>query len=315
MDSYSLSAAAKINLYLEVVGDRPDGYHELVMVMQSVGLADRVTVRHTNVPTIRLRCDHPQVPNDTTNLAYRAAALLQSRFPQAANQQGGVEITIEKRIPVGAGLAGGSVNAAATLVGLDLLWQLGLTQIELQTLAAELGSDIPFCIAGGTAIATGRGEQIDTLHGIDGLYVVLAKSPLLSVSTPWAYNTYRQHFADTYMDVQTVGKTRQERLQSSPMMTAISQQDGAAIGRHLHNDLEKVVLPAHPEVAAIRAIMSKAGGLGTLMSGSGPTLFTLTDNHAEATAIAQQLRSRYTESELGLWVAPFVTSSLQLVTG
>lgn len=315
MDSYSLSAAAKINLYLEVVGDRPDGYHELVMVMQSVGLTDRITVRHTNVPTIRLHCDHPQVPNDASNLAYRAAVLLQSRFPQAAKQQGGVEITIEKHIPVGAGLAGGSANAAATLVGLDLLWQLGLTQIELQTLAAELGSDIPFCIAGGTAIATGRGEQIDTLHGIDGLYVVLAKSPTLSVSTPWAYQAYRQVFSDTYRDVQTAGKTQQERLHSSPMMAAIAQQNGAAIGRHLHNDLEKVVLPAHPEVAAIRTAMTEAGGLGTLMSGSGPTLFTLTDSRAEAEAIAQHLRSRYSESDLGLWVAPFVPSSLQLVEG
>jgi len=315
MDSYSLSAAAKINLYLEVVGDRPDGYHELVMVMQSVGLADRVTVRRTNVPTIRLRCDHPQVPTDATNLAYRAAALLQSRFPQAAQQQGGIEITIEKNIPVGAGLAGGSVNAAATLVGLDLLWQLGLTQIELQTLAAELGSDIPFCIAGGTAIATGRGEQIDTLHGLDGLYAVLVKSPTLSVSTPWAYKAYRQAFADTYRDVKTAGKTRQERLHSSPMMTAISQQDGPAIGRHLHNDLEKVVLPAHPDVAAVRAVLEAAGGLGTLMSGSGPTLFTLTNSRAEAETIAQQMRSRYAESELGLWVAPFLPSSLQLVEG
>ena len=313
MDSYSLSAAAKINLYLEIVGDRPDGYHELVMVMQSVGLADRVTVRHTNVPTIRVHCDHPQVPNDTSNLAYRAAALLQSRYPQAANQQGGVEIIIDKQIPVGAGLAGGSANAAATLVGLDLLWQLGLTQIELQTLAAELGSDIPFCIAGGTAIATGRGEQIDTLHGIDGLYVVLAKSPTLSISTPWAYKSYRQAFADTYQEVSTAGPPRQERLQSSPMMTAISQQDGVAIGRHLHNDLEKVVLAAHPEVAAVRSAMMEAGGLGTLMSGSGPTLFTLTESLTKAEALVRQLRSRYAESELGLWIAPFVSSSLQLV--
>ncbi|WP_204140266.1 4-(cytidine 5'-diphospho)-2-C-methyl-D-erythritol kinase [Halomicronema sp. CCY15110] len=313
MDSYSLSAAAKINLYLEVVGDRPDGYHELVMVMQSVGLADRVTVRRILPHEIRLRCDHPAVPSDATNLAYQAAALLQQRFPKIMGQQGGVEITIEKNIPVGAGLAGGSTNAAAVLVGLDLLWQLGLTQIELQTLAAELGSDIPFCIAGGTAIATGRGEQIDTLHGLDGLYVVLAKAPALSVSTPWAYKSYRQAFADTYLDVATVGPTRQDQLHASPMMAAIGQQDGPAIGQHLYNDLEKVVLPAHPEVKAVKAALASCGGLGTLMSGSGPTLFTLTASQAAAAGIVQQMRSRYSESELGLWVAPLLPSSLQLI--
>ncbi len=313
MDSYSLSAAAKINLYLEVVGDRPDGYHELVMVMQSVGLSDQVTVRRIGPHEIRLRCDHPQVPNDESNLAYRAAALLQQRFPKVMTQQGGVEITIEKNIPVGAGLAGGSTNAAAVLVGLDLLWQLGLTQIELQTLAAELGSDIPFCIAGGTAIATGRGEQIDTLHGLDGLHVVLAKSPDLSVSTPWAYKAYRQAFADTYMDVATAGQTRKDQLHASPMMTAISQQDGPAIGQHLYNDLEKVVLPTHPEVKEVKAALAGYGGLGTLMSGSGPTLFTLAASQAAAEGIVQQMRSRYSETELGLWVAPLLTSSLQLI--
>lgn len=313
MDSYSLSAAAKINLYLEIVGDRADGYHELVMVMQSIGLADRVTVRRLGSPQIRLLCDHPQVPNDASNLAYRAAALLRERFPQAVEQQGGVEITIDKQIPVGAGLAGGSANAAAVLVGLDLLWQLGLTQIELQTLAAELGSDIPFCIAGGTAIATGRGEQIDTLHGLDGLYVVLAKSPQLSVSTPWAYKAYREAFADTYVDVKTQGPARREQLHSSPMMTAISQQDGVAIGHHLYNDLEKVVLPAHAEVADVKTALANCGGLGTLMSGSGPTLFTLTASESEAEAIVQQMRSRYAEADLGLWVAPLVSTSLRLV--
>ncbi|RZM82336.1 4-(cytidine 5'-diphospho)-2-C-methyl-D-erythritol kinase [Leptolyngbya iicbica] len=313
MDSYSLSAAAKINLYLEIVGDRPDGYHELVMVMQSVGLADRVTVRRLGAHEIRLRCDHPEVPSDASNLAYRAAALLHQRFPKVMTQQGGVEITIQKNIPVGAGLAGGSANAAAVLVGLDMLWQLGLTQIELQTLAAELGSDIPFCIAGGTAIATGRGEQIDTLHGLDGLYVVLAKSPTLSVSTPWAYKSYRQAFADNYLDVATASQTRKAQLHASPMMAAIAHQDGPAIGQHLYNDLEKVVLPAHPDVKAMKTTLASCGGLGTLMSGSGPTLFTLTASQAAAEGIVQQMRSHYSEAELGLWVAPLLPSSLQLL--
>lgn len=312
MHSYSLSAAAKINLYLEVVGDRADGYHELVMVMQSIGLCDRITVRSLNVPGIQLRCNHPAMPNIEQNLAYRAAALLQNRFPQVAKQQGGVEITLEKNIPIGAGLAGGSTNAAAVLVGVDLLWQLGLTREELQTLGAELGSDVPFCVAGGTAIATGRGEQVDVLQGIDNLYVVLAKFNHLSVSTPWAYQAYRQAFGDTYIDVQTEGISRREALHSSPMMGAISQQVGVEIGRHLHNDLEKVVLPEHPQVQALKETLANCGGLGTLMSGSGPTVFSLAENRAEAEAIAEQMRTHYSAAELGLWVAPFLPTSIQL---
>ena len=167
MRLYSLLAAAKINLYLEIVGSRPDRFHELIMVMQSISLADRVTVRSIGIDQIRVRCDHPLVPADETNLAYKSAALVADRFPGVMAKLGGVEITLEKQIPVGAGLAGGSANAAAVLVGLDMLWQLGLTQAELQDLGAELGSDVPFCVAGGTAIATGRGEQLDPLPGID----------------------------------------------------------------------------------------------------------------------------------------------------
>jgi 4-diphosphocytidyl-2-C-methyl-D-erythritol kinase len=163
MRLYSLLAAAKINLYLEIVGSRPDGFHELIMVMQSVSLADRITVRSIGTDEIRVQCTHPLVPTDDTNLAYRAANLMVQRFPGLMAKLGGVEITLEKQIPVGAGLAGGSGNGASVLVGLDMLWQLGLTQAELQDLAAELGSDMPFCVSGGTALATGRGEHLDPL--------------------------------------------------------------------------------------------------------------------------------------------------------
>jgi 4-diphosphocytidyl-2-C-methyl-D-erythritol kinase len=312
MHLYSLLAAAKINLYLEIIGDRSDGFHELVMVMQGIGLSDRVTVRSLTIPEIRVRCDHPEVPTDSNNLAYKAAALLQSRFPSAMKQYGGVEIVIEKNIPVGAGLAGGSSNAAATLVGVDMLWQLGLTQIELQTLGAELGSDVPFCIVGGTAIATGRGEQIDSLHGMDTLYAVLAKYQSLSVSTPWAYKRYRECFADRYLDVGGASQHRQEAIRSGPMVTAIGQQNGVEIGHHLANDLEQVVLPEYPQVQRLREVMAASGGLGTLMSGSGPTVFTLADSQPAAEQIAEQVRSRLPDPSLGLWIAPFTTTGVQL---
>jgi len=313
MRLYSLSAAAKINLYLEIIGDRPDGYHELVMVMQSVDLVDRITVRSLNTPEIRLRCNHPDVPGDASNLAFKAAALLQNRFPAAIKQYGGVEIIIEKNIPIGAGLAGGSSNAAAVLVGLDLLWKIGLTQSELQILGAELGSDVPFCIAGGTAIATGRGEQVDSLNGFEGLYAVLAKYRSLSVSTPWAYQAYRQAFASTYRDVSAEGQSRREALSSGPMVTALGQHNGPEIGRHLCNDLERVVLPEYPQVQQLKDIMADCGGLGTLMSGSGPTVFTLTATQSEAEKIVEQVRSHLSDPDLGLWIAPFTTTGVQLL--
>ena len=180
MRSYSLLASAKINLYLEIIGDRPDGYHELAMVLQSIDLADRIDLRAIGTDTIRVRCDHPQVPPDKNNLAYRAADLLAKQFPDALAKYGGVEIAIHKQIPVAAGLAGGSANAAAVLVGMDLLWQLGLTQSELQELGGTLGSDVPFCIAGGTALATGRGDKLSPQPDLGGLSVVL-RSTAISV--------------------------------------------------------------------------------------------------------------------------------------
>ncbi|MEM8807779.1 MAG: 4-(cytidine 5'-diphospho)-2-C-methyl-D-erythritol kinase [Cyanobacteria bacterium P01_G01_bin.38] len=320
MKTYSLLAAAKINLYLEIIGNRSDGFHELVMVMQSVNLADRITLRGLRMPTIQIHCDHPQVPTDETNLAFRAAALLAETFPENINQQGGVEITIEKHIPVGAGLAGGSSNAAATLVGLDLLWNLGLTQIELMQLGAKLGSDVPFCILGGTAIATGRGELLDPISNAQNtkdnrLYAVLAKYESLFVSTPWAYKTYRQQFGDTYIQVTDVAtlSERQQRVHSGPMVGAISAQNPSAIGQHLYNDLEKVVLPAHPSVAQLRETMANAGGLGALMSGSGPTVFTLAETQAEADKIAQTIRTQLPDPDLKLWVTQFEPTGLRLL--
>ncbi|MFH7242285.1 MAG: 4-(cytidine 5'-diphospho)-2-C-methyl-D-erythritol kinase [Spirulina sp.] len=312
MRLYSLLAAAKINLYLEIVGSRPDGFHELIMVMQSISLADRVTVRSIGTDEIRVQCSHPLVPTDETNLAYRAANLLIQRFPGIVAKLGGVEITLEKHIPVGAGLAGGSGNGAAVLVGLDMLWQLGLTQAELQELAAELGSDMPFCISGGTALATGRGEHLDPLRGIDDLYVVLAKYESEFVSTPWAYQTYRAEFEHTYLADAADFAARQHQVRSGAMVAALAQHDKAALGQHLYNDLEKVVLPVHPKTAHLKETMVTLGGLGTLMSGSGPTVFTLVESQAEADAMAQRLRTQITDPDLGLWVAQCCPTGVRL---
>jgi len=312
MRAYSLIAPAKINLYLEILGDRPDGYHELVMVMQSIALADQVTVHLNGTDRIQVACEHPEVPLDHTNLAYRAAMLMAECYPEAYQQYGGVDIRIEKHIPVGAGLAGGSTDAAAVLVGLDLIWSLGATQGELQELGARLGSDIPFCVSGGTAIATGRGEALSPLPDLDGLSVVLGKYRSLSVSTPWVYKTYRQQFEQTYIREGDRLQHRRQELQSGAMVTAISHGDRPTIGHLLHNNLEKVVLPAYPAVAALKAAMQACNPLGCMMSGSGPTVFALTETPEQAEQIQVTVREAFPDPDLQLWVTSLSRSGIQM---
>ncbi|GAB4381084.1 MAG: 4-(cytidine 5'-diphospho)-2-C-methyl-D-erythritol kinase [Elainellaceae cyanobacterium] len=312
MHSYTLIAPGKINLYLEIIGDRPDGYHELAMILQSISLADRVELRANGIEQIRVRCDDPQIPLDQSNLAYKAAALMMQQFPDVYNRYGGIDITLHKQIPMGAGLAGGSTNAAAVLVGVDLMWNLGLTQIEIQELAAQIGSDIPFCVAGGTAIATGRGEYLAPLPSLDNLYVVLAKYHSIAVSTPWAYKTYRQQFQDSYAPDSETLLGRRQRVHSGPMVEAISKRDGKRIGKLLYNDLEKVVLPAYPQVSELKQAMQQLDTLGVMMSGSGSTVFALVESAAQAETIRQQLQERLPDPDLGVWTAQLGANGIHL---
>jgi 4-diphosphocytidyl-2-C-methyl-D-erythritol kinase len=312
MRLYSLIAPAKINLYLEILGDRPDGYHELAMIMQSVALADQVTLRANGTARIQVFCDHPDVPADQTNLAYRAADLMANTYAEAYRQFGGVDIRIDKQIPVGAGLAGGSTNAAAVLVGLDLMWGVGATQIELQDLGAQLGSDVPFCIAGGTAIATGRGEALSPLAPVDQLYVVLAKYQSLSVSTVWAYKTYRQRFEKTYIREGDRLSDKRNAMKSGALVSAIAQADHDQIGKFLYNDFEKIVLEEYPQVAALKTAMANCNPLGCLMSGSGPTVFALTKTQEQGDRIAAEVRSVIPDPDLKLWVTPLYPHGIHL---
>ncbi|HEY9828770.1 MAG TPA: 4-(cytidine 5'-diphospho)-2-C-methyl-D-erythritol kinase [Stenomitos sp.] len=309
MRSYCLHAPAKINLLLEVIGNRVDGFHELVMVMQSVDLADQIELSPLNGDRIQLHCDHPQVPLDPSNLAYRAAKLMQDCFPG----RGGVDIVLHKHIPIGAGLAGGSTDGAAVLVGLDLMWNLGLTHPELHELAAKLGSDMPFCVSGGTALALGRGEELSPLTDMNQLYAVLAKYRSLSVSTPWAYSAYREAYGETYANTPTEQETRRRTGPSVPLLSAIAYRDPQAIGKALHNDLEKVVLPAHPLVAELREKMALASPLGGMMSGSGPTVFALASTRDEAQQIAAETRAQFPSPDLELWVTKFISHGIHLV--
>ncbi len=312
MRSCSLIAPAKINLYLEIIGDRSDGFHELVMILQSIGLADRVDIKPSDTQKICIYCDHPLVPEDETNLAYRAAQLMCKVFPDVHANYGGVSIRIAKNIPVAAGLAGGSGNAAAVLVGINLIWNLGLTQPELEELAAELGSDIPFCVSGGTAIATGRGEKLDSLPNLDNIWLVLAKYDNIGVSTPWAYKTYRQQYGNSYISDAAGIKSRTAKVNSSPLVNAIVNKNAKKIGKLIHNDLEKVVLPEYPQVAKLKSAFAAQDILGTMMSGSGPTVFALCDSEAQAIAIKERVKTQINDSQLRFWVTKLVSNGIQI---
>ncbi|PZU98841.1 MAG: 4-(cytidine 5'-diphospho)-2-C-methyl-D-erythritol kinase [Pseudanabaena sp.] len=294
----SLKAAAKINLYLEITGNRADGYHDLVMILQSIDLCDRVDIRKIGTDEIQVACTNPEVPCDRSNLAYKAAALLQGAFPDI----GGMEIFIDKQIPMGAGLAGGSANAAAVLVGIDRLWDLGLTQSQLCELAAQLGSDIPFCVTGGTALATGRGEILSPLPDLTDLVLVICKHRQIAIATPWAYQTFRSQ------GLLTTSQAKNQNL-SSQMVAAIALRDESTpvkVGRLLYNDLERAVLPAYPELALIKNNLLEQECLGAMMSGSGSTIFAIAADLDRAQKIAEAIKT----DDIDVWVVKSLARSI-----
>lgn len=311
---YTLIAPAKINLYLEIVGDRADGFHELVMILQSITLADRLTIEPSHSTQHQIICDHEQLRDPYSNLVYKAANLMAQEFPEAFGKHGGIRVHLEKNIPIAAGLAGGSTDAAATLTGINLLWNLGLTQPELQTFAAMLGSDIPFCVSGGTAIATGRGEKLDFISQPPPLWVVLAKHENLAISTPWAYKTYRQQFSETYLSDPEDVQARATHVHSGPLVDAIAQGDTTKLAQNLHNDLEKVVLPAHPQVQALRDAFAETDAIATMMSGSGPTVFALCETELHAQQIKQQTAAKMRDPHLGFWLTRLTGDGIHLAT-
>ncbi|AOL36118.1 4-(cytidine 5'-diphospho)-2-C-methyl-D-erythritol kinase [Geobacillus sp. G4] len=268
----SIKAPAKINLSLDVLYKRPDGYHEVKMVMTTIDLADRIElVALPEEDAIRIVSQNRFVPDDCRNLAYQAAKLLKETF----SIRQGVAISITKHIPVAAGLAGGSSDAAATLRGLNKLWQLGLTMDELAELGAKIGSDVAFCVYGGTALATGRGEIITPIPSPPPCWVVLAKPPI-GVST-----------AEVYRNLEL---ERVSHPDVDAMVRAIERQDYAAICRLVGNVLEEVTLKKYPEVAHIKEQMKRFGADAVLMSGSGPTVFGLIEHDSRMQRVYNGLR-------------------------
>lgn len=266
-----VKAPAKINLSLDVLHKRPDGYHEVKMVMTTIDLADRIELIPLASDTIQIISHNRFVPDDHRNLAYQAAKLLKEMF----GVRQGVGISIAKTIPVAAGLAGGSSDAAATLRGLNKLWKLGLTLDELAELGAKIGSDVSFCVYGGTAVATGRGEKIEHIPAPPPCWVILAK-PTIGVSTAEVYRN---------LNLNTINHPDVDG-----MIQAIKNRDYQKICSLVGNVLEDVTLKMHPEVAHIKEQMKRFGADAVLMSGSGPTIFGLVQYDSRLQRIYNGLR-------------------------
>jgi 4-diphosphocytidyl-2-C-methyl-D-erythritol kinase len=296
MAELSVHSPAKINLHLEVLGLRPDGFHELAMVMQTIELVDVLRLAPTADGRIALHCDHPELPSDGSNLIVRAAELLRAR---AGLPELGAEMHLRKRIPIGAGLAGGSSNGAAALHGLNTLWGLGHTPAALEALAAELGSDMPYCLAGGTQLCFGRGERLEPLPAASGLAVLLLKHPDASVSTPWAYGRCRELREDFYLHSEQEFEQRRQALREGPLVRALAGGDALP---PLRNDLQAVVEPEVSSVGEGLALLrSLHTPLAVAMSGSGPSLFALFADLDQALAAQAQLAGQLESGGFHSW--------------
>lgn len=264
-------APAKINLSLDVLDKRPDGYHNVEMVMTTIDLADRIELYALEEDQIKVSLWSRYVPNDERNLAYKAADALKKAYGITK----GVHIRIEKNIPVSAGLGGGSTDAAAVLRGLNRMWSLEIPEDELASLGATIGSDIPFCIYGKTAMVTGRGERIEPLPTPPPCWVVLAK-PDIGVSS-------RTIFQQLELDQLTHPNTAR-------LMDALHTHNFSELCQSIGNVLEHVTLALHPEVGRIKDKMCDAGANGVLMSGSGPTVYGLVEHESKAQRIYNGMR-------------------------
>lgn len=267
---------AKINLGLDVLGLRPDRYHEVAMVMQTISLADTITI--TESPELVVTTDRTGLEGGPSNLAYKAAVLM----GEVAHREPRVHIHIEKKIFLAAGLAGGSTDAAAVLRGLNRYWELHLSVEKLERLGAKLGSDVPFCVAGGTALATGRGEILTPLPDLPPLQLVLAK-PVLEISTPWAYREFDKQKNVVHPDIEG-------------MVQAVQTGDVQGVLQRCGNVLEPVTAGAHPEIREIRQQMLQNGAGPVMMSGSGPTVFGILKDKETGEKIAGILQSQRLET-------------------
>lgn len=271
-DTVTLKALAKINLGLDVLGRRENGYHDVRMVMQTIYLYDNVTMEKTEEAGIQLECNLFYLPVDETNIAYKAAKLLMDEF----DIKEGVRIVLDKHIPVAAGLAGGSANAAAVLVGMNRLFSLGLSQQQLMERGVSLGADVPYCVMRGTVLAEGIGEVLTPLPPLPKCYVLIAK-PGISVSTKTVYDKLDSQDIPSHPDIDGI-------------IEGLDKQDIYKVASSMGNVLETVTIGDYPIIEEIKDVMKEEGALNAMMSGSGPTVFGIFDDKSKARQAQERMR-------------------------
>lgn len=273
MKEITLKALAKINLGLDVVGRREDGYHELRTIMQTIHLHDRLQIRRTREPGIKIHTNLSFLPVNESNLVYQAAVLLMSEFKITE----GVEVNLSKRIPVSAGMAGGSTDGAAMLYGMNRLFDLGLSRRELMERGLKLGADVPYCLMRGTALAEGIGEELTQLPPMVKCPVLIAK-PAVSVSTKLVYQNLKLDKGLSHPDIDS-------------LVRAIQKKDFDGVCAHMGNVLETVTIPNYPVIERIKEKMLSSGAAAAMMSGSGPTVFGLFRDEKSASQALDEMRS------------------------
>lgn len=272
MENIVRKAYGKINLGLDVIRKREDGYHEVRMIMQSVGLYDLLKMRKTSGNQITMRCNLSFLPSDDRNLVYRAVRIMKEQY----ELKGGIEIDLQKRIPVAAGMAGGSTDCAAALHGMNDLFGLGLSKEELCETGVTLGADVPYCIWGGTALSEGIGEKLTKTAPMPDCHLLIVK-PGISVSTGFVYQNLRLEKLSRHPDI-------------DGMIECLESGDLEGICRRLENVLETVTIPEYPVIAKIKDHLTSHGAMGALMSGSGPTVFGIFQKKSEAEEARESLR-------------------------
>ena len=253
MDQIIIDCPAKINLSLDILGKREDGYHEISTIMQTISLYDKVKIKKSSDFSISV--EGADLPLDDNNIALKSAKIMLEKY----NIQGGVEINIEKSIPISAGLAGGSSDAAGVILGINKIYNLNLSDKELMEVGALVGSDVSYLIKKGTALCTGRGEKVEILRPLTGYKVLIAK-PNISVSTKWVYNNLNL-------------KNIEKRPDTNLLLNSIENNDINSISENLINVLETVTIPKYKVIEDIKKTMESYGSIGSIMSGSGPTVF------------------------------------------
>ena len=282
MDKMELKALGKINLGLDVLGRRENGYHDVRMVMQTVYLYDQIRMEKTKKPGIELLTNLFYLPVNENNLAYQAADLLMKEF----DVKEGVKITLDKHIPVAAGMAGGSSNAAAVLFGINRMFSLGLSQKELMERGVTLGADVPYCVLGGTAIARGIGEVLTPLPAPADCHVIIAKPPV-SVSTAYVYG-----------HIKPLKITKRPDIEA--MAQSIKDGDLKKMASLIYNVMEDVTVGEYPIISEIKQVMLDNGALNSIMSGSGPTVFGLFDDKEKAQQCVKTLEEKGLTQQLYL---------------